>query len=127
MGCGVASVASVLKIPYQLCLAAFGQAGVRGDDRSLGFSRRALLTVLANHQQRFEMHTFSAVPPSCRFALAKQLPVDSIVYVFDADSWNRGHYLVRHTGGWMDPFATGHPWRRTLPCTPLSYLLPVTN
>jgi hypothetical protein len=124
MGCGVACVASVLRISYSQALKRFQKVGVKGDDMMAGFSRRSLKTVLKKAGREYAFHNFGPVTESERHRRANGLPERSIVYVFDKNTrYCYGHYLVRMPRGWMDP-EQGR-LRRTLHACPKSYLEPV--
>ncbi len=125
MGCGVACVASVLRISYQQALKRFQSVGVNGDHMMAGFSRCSLKTVLKKAGREYTFHSFGPVTESeRRRRRANGLPERSIVYVFDKNTrYCYGHYLVRMPGGWMDP-EKGRI-RRKLPACPKSYLEPI--
>ena len=102
MGCGVACVASVLRISYQQALKRFQSVGVNGDHMMAGFSRCSLKTVLKKAGREYTFHSFGPVTESERRRRANGLPERSIVYVFDKNTrYCYGHYLVRMPGGWM--------------------------
>lgn len=124
MGCGVACVASILRIPYPQALKRVQKAGVKGDDYWEGFSRRALQTVLKKSGRDYEFHGFGPTKEAERQRRANKLSPGSIVFVHEpTGKYRYGHYLVRTPEGWMDPAACDVIPR--LPACPKSYLEPV--
>jgi hypothetical protein len=118
MGCGVACVAAAVGTTYPRALEYF--AGLRGNDRTAGFTRRVLCKALRAAGYTYAFHTFGASRQG-RMSLARRLPAGTIVFVRDYN-YPRGHYFLRRVDGWMDP-QQDRP-RRHLPAVPLSYLLP---
>jgi len=108
MGCGVACVASLTGLSYSDSRLLF--AGRPGDDHHRGYSRKSVILALAKARLRYEFRR--KVP---------NVPVGTIVYLKDA-TWPKGHYLVRQSRGWMDPFHERITSR--LPGIPRSYVVP---
>lgn len=109
MGCAVACVASLTGLSYSETRLLF--AGLPGDDDRRGYSRRSVILALARAGLRYG---FRRNVPNA--------PVGAIVYVKDA-TWPNGHYLLRLSRGWMDPFHERVTSR--LPWIPRSYVVPV--
>ena len=125
MGCGLACVASVLRISYKRANRLAATVGVRGNDRWPGYWPRALQALLDYAGQPYARSKFGATSEAERHRQAMALPRGSIVFVRDTGDYRWGHYLVRMPGGWMDP-AKGRLVRK-LPACPKSYLKPATG
>jgi hypothetical protein len=99
MGCAVACVASVTGLKYATALRLFD--GLRGDDRTLGFSRKAVLSALRRAGYAYLHRRFAPLCPAR--GRAATVPDRAIVFVRRGDRDWRGHYLVRRAGKWLDP------------------------
>lgn len=122
MGCGVACVASRLRISYPQALKRFESAGVPGSDQTTGFTRTAMLDVLKQAGHAYEFHSFGATSQPARHRRAAELPPGSIVYVQNESKYRWGHYLLRMADGWHDPLE--RTLAQKLPACPRSFLQP---
>src|SRR3989338_8720696 len=94
MGCGLACVASVCGLSYARAKKKlFRNVG----DIRRGFYCRELIKVLARAGKRY---SFRHVKESVR----KKFVIGSVVFIHPLKIYPAGHYLLKTSKGWMDPW-----------------------
>lgn len=125
-GCGVACVAFVAQVPYH------NVAELLGNNKAISNGFRCIELITALHSYGYKEYTLKYLKPRLRRSIYKN---GVIVFVKRSKRYPRGHYLVRYSGQWMDPWVNFNPrknvkgaradFRKRLPGQPIYALLPV--
>ena len=93
-GCGVACVASLLAVPYEVAKQRLVEYKGRGINQfPKGLELDPIVKVLHDAGVEVLADWF-----------AQEFPDGTIVYIEGGEPYECGHYLLRVSGGWMDPW-----------------------
>lgn len=94
MGCGVACVAFAANKTYQQAAKILGQDKAR----SVGFQLKELVDALSQYGLGYH---FKHVKPKMKESIYQD---GVIVFIKRSPRYTYGHYLIRHSGLWADPW-----------------------
>lgn len=97
LGCGIACVASFLRYDYETLLSMIPNGDIHASER--GFYCIELVALLK--QFGYEKATHRYIKPHIRSYIYHN---GTIVYIKRSNIYPSGHYLIRTTVGWMDPW-----------------------
>lgn len=121
MGCGVACVASVLGLSYQSSLKLFKYGKLKAN--SSGFMCKEIVKALGKGGLKYE---YKYIKLRIRNKIYRE---GTIVFLIKSKRYSFNHYLLRCSGGWMDPWVNFPDkkrragFRKKLPGKPIYVIL----
>ena len=94
MGCGAACIAFAVNKSYQQVVSVLGQDKAR----TVGFQLKELVDALGHYELNYH---FKHVKPNMKHLIYQD---GVIVFIKRSARYPYGHYLIRHSGLWADPW-----------------------